>query len=281
MKVALGVPQVRLNRQDNLSGLMQMTEDAADVNAEMIVFSEAAITGFVNTGDPDYDLSLGQSIPGVASEALCQLAARCRIWVATGFFERVEDRLFGTAILIGPDGVIHMRYRRIDPRWHHWHNRPCPFPIYAMGDEVPIASTPIGTAAFLLCGDLFNNTCFSRLKALNPDWLLYPMARGFDEDVADTAMWHRQEKYLYARRAREAGVNMMLVNQLTDDEMGGFFGAALFVSRSGEILGEFPLKEEGMLLIDIPECTQQHARRGASGPQHGIVPPAPGEPRCT
>ena len=257
MKVALGVPQVKLNRQDTLSGLMQMTEDAANVNAEMVVFSEAAITGLVNTGNPDYDLSLGQSIPGAASEALCQLAARCRIWLATGLFERNEDRLYDTAILIGPDGVIRMRYRRIDPRWHHWHNRPCPFPIYAQGDEVPIASTPIGTAAFLLCGDLFNNTCLSRVKALNPDWLLFPMARSFDEDVADMAMWHRQEKYLYAGRAREAGVNMMLVNQLTDDEMGGYFGGALFVSKSGDILVEYPLKEEGMLLIDIPECTQQ------------------------
>ena len=88
MKVALGVPQVRRNRQDNLSGLMQMTEDAADVNAEMIVFSEAAITGFVNTGDPDYDLSLGQSIPGVASEGSLLPDAEFG-W--PGFFERVED----------------------------------------------------------------------------------------------------------------------------------------------------------------------------------------------
>ena len=257
MKVALGVPKVKLSRQDTLSGLMQMTEDAANVNAEMIVFSEAAITGFVNTGNPDFDLSLGQSIPGIASEALCQLAARCRIWLATGLFERNEDRLYDTAILIGPDGVIRMRYRRIDPRWHHWHNRPCPLPIYALGDEVPIVSTPIGTAAFLLCGDLFNDTCLSRVKESNVDWLLFPMARRFDEDVADMAMWHRQEKCLYAGRAREAGVNMMLVNQFTDDEMGEYFGGALCVSRSGDILAEFPLKEEGMLLIDIPECTQQ------------------------
>lgn len=256
MRVALGIPQVELNRQDTLSGLMQMTEDAADVDAEMVVFSEAAITGLVNTGNPDYDLSLGQSIPGTASEALCQLAARRQIWLATGLFERNEDRLYDTAILIGPDGVIRLRYRRIDPRWHHWHNRPCPIPIYAQGDEVPTASTPIGNAAFLLCGDLFNNTCLSRVKALDLDWLLFPMARGFDEDVADMAMWHRQEKYLYAGRAREAGVNMMLVNQLTDDEMGGYFGGALFVSRSGGILAEYPLKQEGMLVINIPECTR-------------------------
>lgn len=255
MKVALGIPQVKSNREDTLSGLMKMTEDAADADAEMIVFSEAATTGLVNTGNPDYDLSLGQSIPGPASEALCRLASKCRMWLATGLFERSEDRLYDTAILIGPDSVIRMRYRRIDPRWHHWHNRPCPSPIYAQGGELPIATTPIGTAAFLLCGDLFNDACFSRVKALNVDWLLFPMARGFDEDVADKAMWHRHEKYLYAGRAREAGVNMMLVNQLADDETGGHFGGALSVSKSGDILAEYPLKEEGMLLIDIPECT--------------------------
>ena len=63
MRVALAVPRVLADWRANLPTMQQMITTAAHAGAQLVVFSEAAVTGFVNTGDPVADLALGQTIP--------------------------------------------------------------------------------------------------------------------------------------------------------------------------------------------------------------------------
>ena len=254
MRVALAVPRVLADWHINLATMQKMIAAAAHAGAQLIIFSEAAVTGFVNIGDPAYDLALGQPIPGPATIALSQAAREQQIWVAFGLFEHNGADLYDTALLLASDGSIRLHYRRIDPHWHHWHSRVGSMLPYAQGTQLAQISTPIGTCAFLLCGDLFNATCQQRLARLQPDWLLFPMARGFDSEVADAAQWHTQDRYYYVREAQKANVNMLLVNQLADiDPRFHYFGGALVVSKHGAILAEHPLGQGDLLVADIPE----------------------------
>jgi predicted amidohydrolase len=254
MRVALAVPRVVADCRINLATMQQMIAAAAHAGAQLIVFSEAAVTGFVNIGDPASDLALGQSIPGPATIALSQAAREQQIWVAFGLFERDGAQLHDTALLLASDGSIRLHYRRIDPHWHHWHSRVGSTLPYTQGTQLECIAAPIGTCAFLLCGDLFNATCQQRLARLQPDWLLFPMARGFDSEVADAAQWQAQDRYYYVQEAQKAKVNMLLVNQLADIEPRfHYFGGALVVSKHGAILAEHPLGQEGLLVADIGE----------------------------
>ncbi len=136
MRVALAIPQIVPDQQSaNLAAMQRMIQTAAEQSVELIVFSEAALTGLTNTGDPEHDLALGQLVPGPATNRIGQLAWTKHMWVGFGLFERDHDELYDSAVLVDPEGNIRLTYRRIDPHWHHWHSRPCSNMIYQPGTE--------------------------------------------------------------------------------------------------------------------------------------------------
>lgn len=251
--MALGIPEVQADWQANVATMAGLSRDAAAAQARLILFSEAAITGFINTGEPAFDRTLGQPIPGPATVALAQIAIQHQIWIGFGLFETAHHLLYDAAVLLAPNGTVVLHYRRIDPHWHHWWNRPASFVLYAQGTTLPYVKTPLGQCAFMLCGDLFNIGCHQQLATLPVDWLLFPMARGFDTEVSNAAQWQEQERDIYIQQAKAAGVNMLLVNQLTALQTDRhFFGGALAARQDGVILDEWPMRQPGMLIVDIP-----------------------------
>jgi N-carbamoylputrescine amidase len=253
MRAALAVHRVVADPAANLVTIERAAQAAADAGAELVVFSETALTGFIGNDDPAHDRPLAQPVPGPATERLATLARERGLWIAFGLYERTQEDgqecLYDAAVLLGPDGATHLHYRRLTPQWH-W---PSADPkIYQQGTELPVATTPFGTCAFLLCGDLFNEAVVNRLRRLRPDWLLFPFARRFDSEVADAAHWEQAERLNYARQAGRARVGALMVNYLADSRAtGGCFGGALVVTRDGTIVSSLPPGQEDLLLVDL------------------------------
>jgi N-carbamoylputrescine amidase len=125
--------------------------------------------------------------------------------------------------------------------------------IYCQGTELPMARTPFGTVAFLLCGDLFDDTIVSRFLALDADWLLYPFARCFSDGTVNQTRWDTQEFPEYVQRVKMAQTTALMVNYLADDSLhdDNSFGGAFMVSAAGEVLARHPLGKEGILIVDL------------------------------
>jgi len=252
MRIALAIPTLTPRIDVNIQTICAMAAQAARDGAALILFSEAAITGFINIGDPGYDMTLGQPIPGPATTLLSQAVHASQIWLGVGLFERNDAQLYDTYIVIAPSGAIETTYRRIDKHWHHWHSRPAPTRTYAEGTTITSSLLPIGRTTFLLCGDLFNDTGLDQVKQLQPEWWVVPVARGFDSDVFTKEQWYTRDRYFYIQRAQEANVQLLLVNQFAYwDPAYTYFGGAMAVTKDGVILNEYPLEQEGMLYIDI------------------------------
>ena len=115
MPAALVVHRVGDDRAYNQNALVRAAGQAADAGAELVLFSETALTGLVNTGDPAHDLPLGEPIPGPATETLGRIAGARGIWIGVGLFEREGDTLYDSAVLFDAEGAIAMKYRRISP----------------------------------------------------------------------------------------------------------------------------------------------------------------------
>ena len=249
MKAALVVNRVTPNTEANLSAILEMAGEAADAGAELVLFPEAALTGLINNGDPAHDLPLGQTIPGIVTDMLAALAHRKRIWVAIGLLEREDGRLYDSAVMFTPDGDIGLRYRRIHPMWH---GRNADASVYCQGTELPRIETSLGTFAFLICGDLFDDELIHRVKCLEPDWLLFPFARCFDDGSYDQERWDKKEEPEYIKRIQLVGVTTLMTNYLADRNMqGGSFGGAMVVSNNGDVIDAFPLGKTGMLVVDL------------------------------
>ncbi|MCI2426125.1 hypothetical protein LM597_01735 [Candidatus Acetothermia bacterium] len=113
-------------------------------------------------------------------------------------------------------------------------------------------STVLGTFLFLICGDLFEDDLLTQVRKLQPDWLLVPFARCFDNGAYDQARWDREEKFEYIERAKIAETSTFMVNYLADRELdGGSFGGAMAVSPTGEIIGSLPIGKAGILYVEV------------------------------
>ncbi len=249
MRVALAVNYVLPDADANLEAIVRMTEEAAREGAELVLFPEAALTGLINNGDPEHDLPLGQPIPGPVTDSLAAVACRLGIYLAIGLLEREGHRLYDSAVLLTPEGGIVLRYRRRQPQWHGRDADPA---VYRQGEEVAKCETPLGSFAFLICGDLFDDNIVARVRDLRPDWLLFPFARCFDDGSWDRQRWEREEQAAYVERVRLVRITTLMTNYLADSSLdGGSFGGALVVGGDGKVLASLRLGEVGILVADL------------------------------
>jgi predicted amidohydrolase len=213
MRAALGVFGAGQDRRVNLARMTGLCDQAAGHGADLVVFCEAAVTGFVGNDDPRHDLDLGEPVPGPATKALGATARRLGLWIGFGLFERANGVLYDSAVLLDRQGQLRQVYRRIDPHWH----RPDAHPgIYRQGTQPVAVSADFGVVSMLICGDLFNDGVLGQLSQLRPDVVVIPMARGFDADVADDAQWRDREQGIYASQIQRIGAGAvgLLANQL-------------------------------------------------------------------
>ena len=167
------------------------------------------------------------------------------IW-RSGLLERDQDALYDTALLFGPDSGILLRYRRMSPTWHARHADPA---VYREGTTVPCCQTPLGRFAFLLCGDITVDDLIDHVRALQPDWLLFPLARGFDADVRDERRWRSRRSATMRKRVARIGAPTLLVNYVS--AVDGCFGGAVAYARDGTVVARRRLHAPGLLAADL------------------------------
>ncbi len=148
------LPEGRLSR----ASVVQMAPTAGDVvgnldriatlaagpeaaGSDLLVFPELAVCG------PIMDMatveSVAEAVPGPATERLREIAARSSTLVVAGLAERDGDRLYNSAVLVSPEGVVGV-YRKIhltadDKAWA------------TPGDGgLPTFDTPVGRIGLLI-----------------------------------------------------------------------------------------------------------------------------------
>ncbi len=248
MKAALAVNRVVADIDANLATILNMANEAADNQADLVVFAEAALTGLINNDDPFHDLPLGQSIPGPITDVLSELAHKRHVYVAIGILERVGRTLYDSAVLLTPSGEIGLKYQRIQPQWH---SRSADPSVYRQGKELRKAETSFGSFSFLICGDLWDDELIRRARDLQPDWLLYP----FLNNVVGER-WEKEIKPSYAERAKLTGATTLMTSYIADlppmdMDLGGAVGGAMVVLGDGTVVQSFPLGRTGILLVDL------------------------------
>ncbi|MEO6104392.1 MAG: carbon-nitrogen hydrolase family protein [Pseudoxanthomonas sp.] len=139
---------------------------------QMVVFSELAPCGPV----PNMPVLL----PGPEEAALQAIAAKHGIWLIPGsMFERGEGGLiYNTTSVIGPDGAIVARYRKMFPF------RPYENEVSA-GTEFCVFDVPgAGRFGLSICYDIWMPETTRTLTAMGAEVLLHPVLTGtIDRDV--------------------------------------------------------------------------------------------------
>ncbi|MBI1775521.1 MAG: N-carbamoyl-D-amino-acid hydrolase [Proteobacteria bacterium] len=109
------------SRQEVVSRLMQLMDVGAKMGVDLIVYPEAALTAFFPhwwiEDEDELDSYFEREMPSPATQPLFEAATRHRIGIHLGYCElALEDgkkRRFNTAVLVGKDGRIIGKYRKI------------------------------------------------------------------------------------------------------------------------------------------------------------------------
>jgi deaminated glutathione amidase len=102
--------QMHLTHGSNLEAMRHRLELTMHLYpwVQMVVFSELSCFGPL--------LQHAQPLPGTAEESFQEMAARHRIWLLNGsMYERKDGAIYNTTSIIGPDGKIIGRYRKMFP----------------------------------------------------------------------------------------------------------------------------------------------------------------------
>ena len=148
----------------NLVRISNAIEEATKKLADIILFPESALLGWIN---PEA-FRRASPIPGKESEIICQLARKYKIHICIGLDEKDGDRLYDSAILVDDNGNIILKHRKINvlPELMA--------PPYSVGEGVQAVQTRFGTIGVMICADSFRDNLLESMQKKKPDLLLIP-----------------------------------------------------------------------------------------------------------
>ena len=91
----------------------RLVEQAAKQGAKIICTQEMFATQYFCQVEDHRFFKLAETIPGPSTEYFCKLANKHNIYIVVGLVEREGHLIYNVAVLIGPDGAIIGKYRKV------------------------------------------------------------------------------------------------------------------------------------------------------------------------
>jgi predicted amidohydrolase len=237
-------PKLKRN-EENLEKILHMIRTAAGEGAELIVFPECALTGYMFNSRKEA-LPYAETVPGPATERLAALCQELSVHVVVGMLEIHGDKCFNVAVLVGPQGPVgkyrktHLPFLGVDRFLDHGDK---PFQIYR---------TPIGNIGMHICYDCnFPET--ARVMALQGADILalptnWPTDRG------------NISRYVINARALENRVYVIAADRIGVERGSTFLGMSKIAGPSGDTLAEGSRDKEEILYaeVSLAESRQKH-----------------------
>jgi len=253
---------------ENLARACAHAEAAAADGARVICLPELFRSPYFCQVEDAALFDLAEPVPGPSTEALGGVAKKAGVTILAPIFERRAAGVYhNTVVVLGPDGAIAGKYRKMhipdDPGFYEKF-------YFTPGDTgFRTFHTPDGPIGALICWDQWFPEA-ARLTALQgAAALFYPTAIG----------WHPAEKAEFGQRQQDAwrtvqrghaianGCYVVSVNRIGHEVPNGggpgieFWGSSFICDPFGVVMGEAGTAEETTLLADIDIKHLEDVRR--------------------
>ena len=264
--------QYSYDKRKNLERFEEFIATAARKGADLLVFPEQSLQGYVWETEMSWELTEdvlryhyenSETIPGPATDRLCELSSEYGMLIAFGMTERHphygtgKGGLYNSGVLVSGEGVVSV-HRKVHVCGTEKH-------IYRPGRNFGVADTEIGRAGMLICYDLVFPESARASAVLGADILIFmaDWARAFDPPLLGhlPALNGAEQNHfldaLLGVRAFENQVWIVFGSAAgTDDrslwEDGGspkqYHGQAKIVDPEGVTRIETPLNVEGLAI---------------------------------
>jgi len=205
-----------------------LIEDAARRKADLVVLGETLTFAGVGSSYA----ACAESIPGPSTDYFGELAKKHKLYVVAGLIERDRHQLFNVAVLIGPDGKIAGKYRKVclpDSEYNKG---------LSAGSDYPVFDTPLGRIGMMICYDGFFPEVARELSNRGAEIIAWPVW-GCNPDQA---------------RARACENQVYVVSSTYEDVSRNWMLSAIF-GQDGSVLAQ--AKEWGTVCIAEVDLNQR------------------------
>jgi predicted amidohydrolase len=236
MRVAVAQIEPTLaSKERNLDLILERLEQAAAEGAELAVFPECALTGYMFERLEEA-LPYAEELPGPATAVVGAACARLGTHAVFGLLERSPDGLHNAAALVGPEGLVgsyrktHLPFLGVDR-------------FVTPGTELPVFDTPLGRIGIEICYDLRFPEVTRTLALAGADVVAHP---------TNWPIAARMNAELYTRsRAAENRVFLLTSNRYDRERWAEFCGWSQICGPSGDRLAEAGAKGDALLVAEI------------------------------
>lgn len=238
-------PEYRKPEQ-NLSDIVNYIRQAVTDGAQLIVFPECALSGYVFDSLDDA-MPYAQTVPGEATGVILQQCREFGVHVVVGLLEKDSNRIYNSCILAGPGGLIgcyrkcHLPFLGIDR-------------FTSQGEEAfPVFPTAAGNIGMHICYDVTFPESARVMTLRGADIIVLPsnFPQGRGEKVLN---------YIVNARALENRVHMVAANRSGSERGTSFAGLSKIVNTAGETLAQASPDGTEIIYGDVDIETARHKR---------------------
>jgi predicted amidohydrolase len=241
-KIKLAICQIRSKREDkeaNLQKMEHLTLQAKQRGAELAIFPEMSLTGYVVL-DQVYELA--ELVPGPSVTRIETLAEKTGMHVIFGMpelSEKTKGTVYNTAVLVGPKGFIG-KYRKMYLPTHSVFEEKR---YFRPGYEPAAFQTEIGNIGLTICYDVFFPEVF-RLTRLKGAQLIVCIS-------ASPAVRRGYFEILTAARALENTAFLAYVNLAGVEDGLQFWGGSRLVCPTGDVTAKAKYDVEDFVVCNL------------------------------
>jgi 5-aminopentanamidase len=232
-----------LDVEGNLRRLDEICATAAARQVEVLVTPEMFSSGYGLA--PDQVSRLAEDPGGPTEAAVAQIARRHGLAIVYGHPEcaasdgGAESRPYNAATLVGPDGVVRGRHRKV----HLFGD--VDRALFAPGAERPAAFDFDGSrVGLLICYDVEFPEAVRRLAVGGARTVLVP--------TANMAGYEVVQQLLVRARACENGCCIVYANYCGADKLFEYNGLSVICGPGGEVLAQASAQGEELIVADLP-----------------------------
>ncbi len=235
------IPSGKSPRQ-NCEEYAPLIAKAAEQKADLVVLGETI--PYVRVRKKPHEVA--EPVPGPTTDYFGELAARHRLHIVTCLYEVEKDIIYNTAALLGPDGKLIGKYRKVCLPHSEVEAGVTP------GNEYPVFDTSLGKIGLMICYDGF-----------------FPeVARELTNRGAEIIAWPVWGCNPLLGRARACENHVYIVSSTYTDFKSNWMISAI-IDHAGEPLAVG--KDWGDVAIAEVDLSQRHFWRNNLGDFHNMV----------
>lgn len=254
------------SREATLDRLISMLHQASEQSAELIVFTECALTPFFShwwiDDEEELDSYYDTDVPGVSTQALFDKARELGIGVHLGFAELIHEgnkkRRFNSSVLVDKQGEIVGRFRKVHLPGHDDHRPDNPFQnlekrYFEVGDlGFPTWNAFGGIVGMCICNDRRWPETYRVLALGGAELILlgYNTPGHIPEHPELDRLVDFQHQLCMQAGAYQNGCWVVAVGKAGVEEGVSQIGLTSIIAPSGEIVAQSKTVDDELIVFD-------------------------------